>query len=151
MQALKFGDKQTFWRSMPRTCTYPLKILRLQRKSTCMTCMCTLSGESVSCHFIRVVIEEEKYGIRKNLPKEDFGHHIFHLHPPLLLQNLLPFTITAGNVVCLNYRFSPVLFNWTSSMYSTIHSSTVFIGHFQTTCRYTVESRHPWEIRKCPD
>ena len=57
------------------------------------------SGETEPCHYIRVLHEEESYGIRKNLPTEDFAHHMFHLHPPLLLQNLLPFTITTADMV----------------------------------------------------
>ena len=61
----------------------------------------TFVGDTDPCHFIRVLHEEESYGSRKNLPTEDFAHHVFHLHPPLLIQNLLPFTITTGDIVCL--------------------------------------------------
>ena len=63
---------------------------------------CTFSsGDTDPFHFIRVLYEEENYVIRKNLPTEDFAHHAFHLHPPLFFQNLLPFTISTGDIVGL--------------------------------------------------
>lgn len=58
-----------------------------------------LKGDDSVCHFTRVDIREEKYKLRKNLPVGDFPHHIFHLRPPLVLQNLLPFTISVGSIV----------------------------------------------------
>ena len=58
-----------------------------------------LKGDDSVHHFTRVDIREEKYKLRKNIPVGDFPHHIFHLRPPLVLQNLLPFTISVGSIV----------------------------------------------------
>ena len=61
-------------------------------KSMDFKCRLDDSQDSV-CHFIRVNTMEEMYKRSHNLPEENFPHHVFHLHPPLVVQNLLPYTI----------------------------------------------------------
>ena len=58
-----------------------------------------LPGDEVSSHVIRVSCKEENYKIQKRAAEEDFPHHIFHLYPPLIVQNLLPSDIFVGNMV----------------------------------------------------
>ena len=58
-----------------------------------------LPGDDSACHYIRVDFKEEKYKVRRNIPTEDYAHHIIHLYPPLVFQNLLPFEIFIDSMV----------------------------------------------------
>ncbi len=44
-------------------------------------------------YYIRVNRTEECYKVKRNLPPDDFAHHTFHLHPPVVVHNLLPFDL----------------------------------------------------------
>ncbi|XP_064395949.1 intermembrane lipid transfer protein VPS13A-like isoform X2 [Halichondria panicea] len=56
---------------------------------------CVLSSSDP--YYIRVNRTEECYKIKRQLPQDDFAHHIFHLHPPLVIHNLLPLHLYFGN------------------------------------------------------
>lgn len=43
--------------------------------------------------WLQVVVDEEYYRMQKGLPEGVFAHHLFHLHPPAVLQNLLPMEV----------------------------------------------------------
>ena len=34
-----------------------------------------------------------------DLPEDNYAHHVFHLHPPLVLQNMLPYSIVVKDDV----------------------------------------------------
>ena len=38
----------------------------------------------------QVIVEEETYRVEKDLPVGVYAHHLYHIHPPLVMQNLLP-------------------------------------------------------------
>ena len=40
------------------------------------------------------MVEEETYKKHNTLPDGIYAHHIFHIHPPAIIQNLLPFDMT---------------------------------------------------------
>ena len=66
-----------------------------------MNFKCFLPGVDNAYHFIRVNRQAEVYKVRRNLPKEEFPHHFFTLHPPTVVHNLLPFDIFVEIPVCV--------------------------------------------------
>ena len=60
---------------------------------------CVLNGEDSVRDFIRVHCKEEKYKQTRDLPTEEFPHFVFHLYPPVVVQNLLPFEIFIDSLV----------------------------------------------------
>lgn len=50
-------------------------------------------------YIIRVVCKKEGYRRQIDIPAEPFTHYILHLHPPLVVQNLLPYEIFLGSMV----------------------------------------------------
>lgn len=60
---------------------------------------CILSSSDP--YYIRVNRTEECYKIKRQLPQDDFAHHVFHLHPPLVVHNLLPFDLYLVSCITL--------------------------------------------------
>ena len=58
-----------------------------------------MEGDDSIRDFIRVYCKEEKYKQRRDLPAEEYPHFVFHLHPPVVIQNLLPFEIFIDSLV----------------------------------------------------
>ena len=58
-----------------------------------------MEGDDSIRDFIRVHCKEEKYKQRKDLPAEEYPHFVFELHPPVVIQNLLPFEIFIDSLV----------------------------------------------------
>jgi hypothetical protein len=58
-----------------------------------------MEGDDSIRDFIRVHCKEEKYKQRRDLPAEEYPHFVFHLHPPVVIQNLLPFEIFIDSLV----------------------------------------------------
>ena len=48
----------------------------------------------ISYIYTQVLVEEETYKKHNTLPDGIYAHHIFHIHPPAIIQNLLPFDMT---------------------------------------------------------
>lgn len=62
---------------------------------------CVMEGDDSIRDFIRVHCKEEKYKQSRDLPSEEYPHFIFHLYPPVVIQNLLPFEIFIDSIVCV--------------------------------------------------
>ena len=58
-----------------------------------------MEGDDSIRDFICVHCKEEKYKQRRDLPAEEYPHFIFHFHPPVVIQNLLPFEIFIDSLV----------------------------------------------------
>ena len=58
-----------------------------------------MEGDEAVRDFIRVRCKEEKYKQTRDLPTSDYPHFVFHLHSPLVIQNLLPFEILTDSMV----------------------------------------------------
>eukprot|EP00731_Ephydatia_muelleri_P033896 Em0041g9a len=55
---------------------------------------CSPADDDTISNFVNVTCREEQYKNQKQCPTEAFAHHIFQLHPPVVLQSLLPFRIS---------------------------------------------------------
>ena len=65
-----------------------------------MDLKCHMTEDESICFFSRVVFKEEKYQVKTNIQKgSEHPHHIFHVYPPLVIQNLLPFQIFFESMV----------------------------------------------------
>ena len=61
---------------------------------------CTTEDDASIAYFCHVVFREDSYKVKKNLQKDaEFPHHVFHVYPPLVVQNLLPFKIVLEAMV----------------------------------------------------
>ncbi len=61
-----------------------------------------MEEDDTVCFFSRVIFQEEKYKLKRNVQKDiDYPHHIFHIHPPLILQNFLPYQVFFEAMVCV--------------------------------------------------
>ena len=58
-----------------------------------------MEGDDSIRDFIRVHCKEERYKQRRDLPAEEYPHFVFHLHAPIVIQNLLPFEICIDSYV----------------------------------------------------
>lgn len=61
---------------------------------------CSKDSPSAASYFLRVICNKEKYKTKTTSAKGLFAHHIFHIYPPLILQNLLPYDISMKFMVC---------------------------------------------------
>lgn len=67
-----------------------------------MELKCVMAEDDSLSFFSQVVFREERYKAKRNLVKEtDYPHHIFHIYPTLILQNLLPQVIFIEAMVCV--------------------------------------------------
>ena len=61
---------------------------------------CMTESDDSICYFSRVVFHEETYKVKKVVDKDsEYPHHIFHVYPPLVVQNLLPYKIVVEAMV----------------------------------------------------
>ena len=68
-----------------------------------MDLKCVFSEDESLRFLSRLVYQEEKYKMKRNVKKgEDYPHHIYNIYPPLILQNLLPFQIFVEAMVCVS-------------------------------------------------
>ncbi len=67
-----------------------------------MELKCVVAEDDSICFFSQVVFREEKYRMKRNVIVEDYPHHVFHIHPPLIVQNLLPHKISIEAMVRLS-------------------------------------------------
>ena len=65
-----------------------------------MELKCVMSEDDSLCFFSQVVFREERYKLKRNVMVEDYPHHVFHIYPPLIMQNLLPYQIFIEAMVC---------------------------------------------------
>ena len=77
----------------------PPILWKSKRDSDYINFKCVLEGDDSIRDFIRVHCKEEKYKQRRDLPAEEYPHFVFHLHPPVVIQNLLPFEIFIDSLV----------------------------------------------------
>ena len=47
-----------------------------------------------------MITKEESFKVEKGLPEGVFAHHVFHVHAPAVVQNLLPVSIMVEAEVC---------------------------------------------------
>lgn len=64
---------------------------RKSKHSDTVNLECVLA--SADPYYIRVNRTEAVYKLKRHLPDEEFAHHTFHLYPPLVIHNLLPFDL----------------------------------------------------------
>ena len=58
-----------------------------------MELKCVMTEDDSVCFFSQVVFRVERYKSKRNVMVEDYPHHVFHIYPPLIVQNLLPYQI----------------------------------------------------------
>lgn len=66
-----------------------------------MELKCVMKEDDSIRFFSKVVFHEEKYKAKRNVMEDDYPHHVFHIYPPLVLQNLLPCQIFVEATVCV--------------------------------------------------
>lgn len=64
-----------------------------------MDLKCLMTEDSSLQFFSQLVFREEHYRQKRNVMLDDFPHHVFHIYPPLVLQNLLPYQIFVESMV----------------------------------------------------
>ena len=79
----------------------PPILWKSKRDSDYINFKCVMNGDDSVRDFIRVYCKEEKYKQARDLPTEDYPHFVFHLYPPVVIQNLLPFEIFIDSMVCM--------------------------------------------------
>ena len=72
-----------------------------RRDSQHMELRCVTAEDDAPCFFSQVVFKEERYKMKRNVMGDNYPHHIFHIYPPLIFQNLLPYVIFIEAMVCV--------------------------------------------------